>query len=80
MTAKTDNGRKLKQARLQGRKLIKAVKIKRILYNVAKHTGCKSRAIQAGKFVSWSYDIKGDNCTGTGGEPVAFNVSKWCGN
>ena len=80
MTAKTDNRRKLKQANLQSRKLIKAVKIKRILNNVAKHTDCKSRVIQAGNFVGWSYDIKGHNSTGTGGELVAFTVSKWCGN
>lgn len=52
MTAKTDNGRKLKQANLQSRKLIKVdkVKIKRILNNVAKHPP-KSRVVQAGNLV-----------------------------
>jgi len=56
------------------------VKTKRILNNAVKYTDCKSRVTQAGNFVRWSYDIKGVNYTGTGGELVAFAASKWCGN
>lgn len=57
----------------------RAGKIKGILNNVAKQTA-EVESFRLKTWWVWCYDLKGETSTGTGGEPVAFTVSKWCVN